>query len=66
MTEKNSNDGDLLHRSGVSAYQNGDLKKALELVFKAIEINSNVPEYYNTFGVILAQAGREQGAIKAY
>jgi len=66
MTEQYSNDADLLHRSGVSAYQNGDFKTALELVLKAIEINSNVPKYYNTFGVILAQAGREQGAVKAY
>ena len=66
MTEKHSNEADSLHRSGVSAYQNGDLKTALELVLKAIEINSNVPKYYNTFGVILAQAGREQVAIKAY
>jgi Flp pilus assembly protein TadD len=66
MTERDSNDGDLLHRSGVSAYQNGDLKTALEHILKAIEINSNAAEYYNTFGVILAQAGREQGAIKAY
>lgn len=66
MIERHSNDADLLYRSGVLAYQDGDLKTALELVLKAIEINSNAPEYYNTFGVILAQAGREQGAVKAY
>ena len=66
MKEKHSNDADLLHRSGVSAYQNGDFKTALELVLKAIKIDSNAAKYYNTFGVILAQAGREQGAIKAY
>ena len=66
MAEKHSNDDDLLHRSSVSAYQKGDLKTSLELVLKAIQINSNVPGYYNTFGVILAQAGREQAAIKAY
>lgn len=66
MTEKHSNDDELLYRSSVSAYQKGDLKTALELVLKAIRINSNVPGYYNTFGVILAQAGREQAAIKAY
>lgn len=66
MTEQHFNDADLLHRSGVSAYQNGDFKTALEFVLKAIEINSNVPKYYNTFGVILARAGGEQGAIKAY
>lgn len=66
MTERHSNNADLLHHSGVSAYQNGDLKTALEFVLKAIKINCNVPKYYNTFGVILAQAGREQAAIKAY
>jgi len=66
MTERHFNDADLLHCSGVSSYQNGDFKTALELVLKAIKINSNVPKYYNTFGVILAQADREQGAIKAY
>ncbi len=66
MTEKHSNDDDLLYRSSVSAYQKGDLKTSLKLVLKAIQINSNVPAYYNTFGVILAQAGREQAAIKAY
>ena len=66
MENTGPNNADLLHRSGVSAYQNGDLKTALELVLKAIKVNSNAPEYYNTFGVILAQAGREQGAIKAY
>lgn len=66
MTEQHFNDADLLHRSGVSACQNGDFKTALEFVLKAIEINSNVPKYYNTFGVILAQAGSEQAAVKAY
>jgi len=60
------NNADQLHHRGVSAYQNGDLKTALELVLEAIKVNSNAPEYYNTFGVILAQAGREQGAVKAY
>jgi len=66
MTERHCHNADSLYRSGVSAYQNGDLKTALELVLKAIEIDSNASEYYNTFGVILAQAGGEQGAIKAY
>ena len=60
------NNADSLHRSGVSAWQNGDLKTASELVLKAIQADSNAPEYYNTFGVILAQAGSEQGAAKAY
>ena len=53
------NNADQLHRSGVSAWQNGDLKTALELVLKAIKADSNAPQYYNTFGVILAQAGRD-------
>ncbi len=60
------NNADQLHRSGVSAWQNGDLKTASQLVLKAIEADSNAPEYYNTFGVILAQAGRDRGAVKAY
>ena len=60
------NNADQLHRSGVSAWQNGDIITALELVLKAIKADSNAPEYYNTFGVILAQADRDQSAVKAY
>ena len=60
------NNADQLHRSGVSAWQNGDLVTALKLVLEAIKADSNAPRYYNTFGVILAQTGRERAAIKAY
>ncbi len=66
ITQSYCNDADSFHFLGVSAYEKDDFKTALELVLKAIKIDSNVAEYYNTFGVILAKAGREQGAIKAY
>jgi tetratricopeptide (TPR) repeat protein len=65
MTEKHCHDADSLHRLGVSAYQENDFETALKLVLEAIKIDSK-PEYYNTFGVILSEAGNEQGAIKAY
>lgn len=66
MKEKYSTNADSLYKSGLSAYQKNDFNTALQLVLEAIKIDSSVPEYYNTFGVILSQAGREQAAIKAY
>jgi len=66
MTEKHCYDADSLHRSGVLAYQKSDFVTALNLVLEAIKLDSNVPEYYNTFGVIMSEAGNDQGAIKSY
>jgi len=66
MKDIYSTDADSLYKSGVSAYQNNDLTTALQLVLEAIKISSNMPEYYNTFGVILSQAGSEESAVKAY
>ncbi len=66
MEKTCQNNADQRHRLGVSAYKNGDLKTPLEFVLEAIKDDNNAPEYYNTFGVILAQTGRDQAAVKAY
>lgn len=57
---------DLLHSSGVKAYQEGRYDIAVELVYKAIEINDSVALYHNTLGIVLEALGKYKEAILAY
>jgi tetratricopeptide (TPR) repeat protein len=57
---------DELHGLGVIAYQNEQYELAFELINKAIEIKSSVPQFYNTLGIVFEALRKYEQAIIAY
>jgi len=57
---------DLLHSSGVIAYQKGQYDIAVELISKAIKQNESVAQYHNTLGIALEALGKFHEAMLAY
>lgn len=57
---------DALHRLGVLTWQNAKPQEGLELVGRAIEINSREPRYHCSRGQILAELGSFPQAIESF
>lgn len=57
---------DVLQLLGVIAGQKGQYSEALDLISRAIEINSAVPDYHNNLGKVLEGLGRVEAAIDSY
>jgi tetratricopeptide (TPR) repeat protein len=47
-------------------YRKRNLDRAIELLYKLIDINPTLPEVYNNLGVILKEKGRIEEAISCY
>jgi predicted O-linked N-acetylglucosamine transferase (SPINDLY family) len=57
---------DALHMLGVLAHQVGRYEMALDLIGRAISVNSNAPAYHSNMGLALMSVGRKDEAIGAY
>ena len=57
---------DALHLLGVIAYQTKNHEIAVDLISKAISINSNNPAAYSNQGAALKELGQLQAAIASY
>jgi predicted O-linked N-acetylglucosamine transferase (SPINDLY family) len=57
---------DALHMLGVMAYQTKNYEIAVDLIGKAISINSNNPAAYSNQGAALKELGQLQAAIASY
>jgi tetratricopeptide (TPR) repeat protein/GT2 family glycosyltransferase len=66
LLKNEPNNPDVLHSSGVIAYQKGQYDRAVELINKAIKQNGSVAQYHNTLGIALEALGKFQEAIFAY
>jgi protein O-GlcNAc transferase len=60
------NHSDALHLLGMIAAQRGDDNTALELIQKAITINHNVPNFYNSLGNVFTHQNLFDKAAEAY
>ncbi|MDE3208002.1 MAG: tetratricopeptide repeat protein, partial [Pseudomonadota bacterium] len=56
---------DALHLYGLACYQQGEFKKALELVKRSITINDAIANIYNTYASILLALNNQDEAIVA-
>jgi len=52
-----------LHSLGLICYREREYEQACDLVAKAIESNSDIPQFHNTMGVILESLGKFPEAI---
>lgn len=66
IIESDPGNYDVLHCLGVIAYQKQQYDIALEWVSKAIDKDRFVPEFHNTFGIILEVLGKYDEAIISY
>ena len=57
---------DALHLLGLVAYQQGDNSRALQLISKAISLNSDKPHYHFNLGLVQEKEGQLDEAISAY
>ncbi len=55
-----------LHRRGVLAFQHGALDHAADLVRRAIAVDGNAPDLYNSLGNILLRQDDPRGAVECY
>jgi tetratricopeptide (TPR) repeat protein len=54
------------HLLGVLHHQRGQSQQAVNLIQRAISLNSNTPEYYNNLGISWRALGRLDQAISSY
>ena len=66
LLKKNPNNSNLLFLLGTTYVQQKNFQKGKEYLNVSIKINSNFPESYNSRGVIFAEEGEYQNAIKDY
>jgi predicted O-linked N-acetylglucosamine transferase (SPINDLY family) len=66
LLKKNSNNSNLLFLLGTTYVQQKNYQKGKDYLNISIEINSNFPQSYNSRGVIFAEEGEYQNAIKDY
>ncbi|PPT05836.1 hypothetical protein CKA32_004905 [Geitlerinema sp. FC II] len=55
-----------LHGLGAVAYQKGECDRAIELVERAIELDSRNPVFYNTLGMAYRAKGKPEAAVANY
>ena len=66
LLKKNSNNSNLLFLLGTTYVQQKNYQKGKGYLDVSIKINSNFPESYNSRGIIFAEEGKYQNAIKDY
>ena len=66
LLKKNSNNSNLLFLLGTTYVQQKNYQKGKEYLNLSIKINNNLPESYNSRGIIFAEEGEYQNAIKDY
>jgi len=66
VLELHADHPDALHNLGLMAYEAHDWEPAQAYLKRAIITHPRVPEFYNTYGVILAGAGLIDQALLAY
>jgi len=66
VLERQKDHPDALHNLGLMAYEAQDWDTARTYIKRAIIAHPRVPEFYNTFGVVLAAAGLIDKALLAY
>jgi Tfp pilus assembly protein PilF len=62
----NPNHFDANHLLGVIFYETKDFNKSLDLISKAIEINSKIALPYNNLALTLSELGEQDSAIKSF
>ena len=66
LLKKNSNNSNLLFLLGTTYVQQKNYQKGKSYLDVSIKINSNFPASYNSRGIIFAEEGEYQNAIKDY
>jgi Flp pilus assembly protein TadD len=62
----NADQPEALHLLGVIYHQTGKSDMAVDLITKAIVIDSHMPEYHYNLGIIFSTSGKPDDAIRSY
>ncbi|KAF1774845.1 O-GlcNAc transferase, C-terminal [Phytophthora cactorum] len=60
------NHGPAQHLLGLALYQDGELRQALPLLYRAVKSNESEENFHNSLGICLKSLGRVDEAIKHY
>ena len=66
ILQQDPDHADALHLLGVMACKCGRYQAAMDCISKALAINPNAPEYYNSLGVVQQGIGNEAEAVGSY
>ncbi|KAG7381739.1 protein N-acetylglucosaminyltransferase [Phytophthora pseudosyringae] len=58
--------GQAQHLLGLALYQDGELRQALPLLYRAVQSNESEENFHNSLGICLKSLGRADEAIKHY
>ena len=62
----NADHPEALHLLGIIYHKNGKPDTAVDLITKAIAIDSHIPEYHYNLGIIFSALGKTEEAIRSY